>query len=219
MKKLNEISKNEWITGIIILIFGILAAISFKSNWNYLWGTSFLLIVFVTSFFKKEKDFGNKIFIICLSLFLLLAIILTLFQLKAIEVNFLAISFLIFIGIIFLGGILVWAKILFSAKKFKVLIISYTIIVGLSIILFAGIYASFDDIDYKGSPLEKNEYSIFNYIHFSANTFYSMNYGNFAPMKNSRIVSIVQLYLSYLFHVLIIAWWFSKNHSQNKKIK
>jgi hypothetical protein len=124
---------------------------------------------------------------------------------------------IIFIFIAIFSTLMFWTYNLIKSKKLISIIISYICVSILLISLFVGLYSFSEDIYYNGQSMESNKYTTFNYYYFSAQTFYSMSYSDFIPMKSSRLYSIIELFLSYLLHVIILGWIFIELSKTNKE--
>ena len=189
------VKSKESIPKILILFsLGILSFISLFFHWNFYFSFSFLLLVALFSIYynlsEKRKGIGNWTFSIVMVVYAFLTLSLAFLKSDFISINFLAWSFISFVFFMIILSLFIWGNFLIKSKKLGGIIISYIMVSILLITFFTAFYAFSGDVYYKGEPLEQDKHSSFNYYYFSVSTFYSLSYGDFTPMKNSRIGAI-----------------------------
>ena len=210
--------KNKWFVFFFLSL--ISSSIILKYTKPAKFHIFFLLILMVSSFLfnikVKKRIFIEKIqswtlFLLILSLTIGYATILSLktYQATMITFIFLLISFLLMI----ITPLILHLRNLWKSTSLTISIISYVIISFLFILLFA-LFFSLSEVPeksgiFKFKDNEKIEGKI-EHIYFSASVYYTNLFGDAVPQGYSKLVMIVELVISYIFHIYLLGIVISK---------
>ena len=206
---------------VYFIVFAILAIIGFFSLRQSLFPLSFLCLlgmgIAVVQYYQHSlrAKIAMKLFAFVLFVFALLSVLVYFNYIDLLDKQAFSVSLLAF-AICFVGiGLWGDTRKLHTSHKFTSIILAYFLIALLLISTFVGLYSFFGDVRYGGEPLEENTYSSFDYYYFSTMTFYSLGYGDFVPTGNARIIAMLEVFVGYLFHILMLGWIFSKFSRRN----
>ena len=101
-----------------------------------------------------------------------------------------------------------------------ILILSYIFVVSLLILLFAPVYQLTGILNNSGIVNVKDNTKLegrLEYIYFSASVFYANLFGDTVPMNYSKLIVIVELVISSIFHIIVLGMVISKFNADYKK--
>ncbi len=116
--------------------------------------------------------------------------------------------FILFLFTIFLASIALNITGMFKKPRLFTIIISY-FLVSFSFIILCGFIFSLVSVNEKNALFLSDKTKVtlvWDYIYFSATSYYTSSLGEIQPVGLSRLIMIIETALSYLFHVIILGF-------------
>ncbi len=180
----------------------------------------FLLITYLFYITKRKADdkwlnFSNWTY------FFLILLLLVTYIATSVQEFHIAIPIFVCIPLILLISLLIQQlSNLWESKNIIWLVISYIFLIFLAIIIFGYIFnivAISEGHELKWVINNSNLSDIWDYIYFSAQTFYSINFGDIVPLGYSRMIAIIEAIFSTIVHIIILGMVIIKLTEQRKK--
>ncbi len=213
--------KNKWF--VIFLVSLISALLVLNRDISKTFNVVFLFILLFSLFLYNINVKLMGIFEKTISwLFLLLIFLFSLGYTAALlhEINIAAISLIIGTLLMVIIPLIMHLSNLWRSKNIPILVLSYTFVVFLLILFFAPVYELSGIFDGSGlikvkdnTKLESN----LEYIYFSASVFYANLFGDILPINYSKLVVIIELVISSIFHIIVLGIIISKFSAEPKK--
>ena len=109
---------------------------------------------------------------------------------------------------------------LWEGKSIWDVIISYISLVFIVIVLFGftfTILSAFEGNEVKWASGDTAVRDFWDFIYFSAQIFYSNNFGDIVPLGLSRLLAVVELVLSAIFHIIVLGMIITRLSEKIKK--
>ena len=152
----------------------------------------------------KEKNLLSRIFGAIYTFIFIFYLIIYL-SMAVGEINITVVSIIIFTIILLLGSVTIYFLILNKSKNIISITLGY-LGLALSIILLFGFIFSIlgmnADNQIKG-PDNQSIKGVWNYVGFSASSFYAINFGE-VPQGISRVFSYIEIAISFIIHIIIL---------------
>lgn len=180
---------------------------------------SIAYFLFIVKDQDKKLPFPIRL-IIWIGFIMLLILDITFIAISVDEVGVAVLALLSVFVIIAFAAILINFINLLKTKRLIGIMVSY-VIVSFLFIAFFGVIYTFSS-SYEGNDLiwsssgNRVDYSAWDYIYFSSNAYYANSVGDIHPIGLNKFLMQVESALSFLFHLIIIAYVIS--NLRKKKI-
>lgn len=211
------------------VLFYIVAAVSLLLTWSLRDSPVTIKILTIFLFVVSQYFYNTKImtdddlffrFAKWTYFILVLLVAITYLAFSVQEIEIAVITFLIIPFAVLIGFFISMFSSLWEGKSIRVVIISYIILVFIVIVLFGYFFIFLSVSEGNGIRWASGNTAVedfWDFIYFSAQIFYSNNFGDIVPLGLSRLLAVVELAFSAIIHIIVLGTIITRLSEKIKK--